>query len=112
MDIYIYINLHLTACSGDKYCMASACICKLESILLFSDNINCLCCSKFLKGKSESFKINHNLYTKCIIYFGSDGSMDFTHSTGLPASDFNSFLLSSSKLFTCPFYEYILSVKK
>lgn len=46
-------NLHLTACSGDKYCMASACICKLESILLFSGNTKYLCGSKFLKDNKK-----------------------------------------------------------
>lgn len=46
-------DLHFTACSGDKYCMASACICKLESLLLFSGNIKCLYGSKFLKSKNN-----------------------------------------------------------
>lgn len=51
-------GLHLPACSGDKYCMASACICKLESILLFSGNIKCLYGSKFLKTKIKLLKLS------------------------------------------------------
>lgn len=49
--------LHLTACSGDKYCMASACICKLESILLFSGKMNLVYGSKFLRGKIQVNKV-------------------------------------------------------
>jgi len=55
LNIVACKNLHLTACSGDKYCMASACICKLESILLFSGNKKCVWGSKFLKWNFKNY---------------------------------------------------------